>query len=234
MPPSRNQTPSHISHKPPYTKDRDRDKDKAAGMKDPSRQSSAGNTVATGTGLAANSNSASDKKSIAIRDTGMVDHDDAKMEKRRRKKAKREREGQMDVTMAINVKSDDGPIKEEKVVKARPLAPSNVTQNHNDNQVAPKHPSSDPKQSNATTTPLINKNDAKANKLELKVEKQKMRLKEAEARAAADAERARKDTERIKELEESVKALNDTLEAKDQAAQGIQGVVDEHLKVSRL
>lgn len=227
MPPSRHQTSSNTSHKPPYTKER-----ATGGMKGPSRQTSTGSTGATGTVAAAKASP--DKMPTLVQEKGIGEASDAKMEKRRKKKAKRERESNMDVDITTNVKP------EEKVVRARPLAPSNISQtSHNTNinkaQTHLTQPVSDAKASaipnNASQLP---KPESRSNKLEQKVEKQKMKLKEAEARAAADAERSRKDAERIKELENSVKELKSALEAKEEAAEGVQGVVDQQLEVSSL
>ena len=236
MPPSRHQTPSHTSHKPPYHKER-----AAAGMKGPSRQSITGSTGATGL-VGAAAKSSPDKKPVITQQRGLGENEDAKMDKKRRKKARRERESNADVDMAANVKTEDQEVKvkEEKAVKSRPLAPTAVIQGQNDTRNAHNQT---PSQHQATTHPAPkhgitnnasqpNKPESRSNKLELKVEKQKMKLKEAEARAAADAERSRKDTERIKELEESVKEMKDALEAKEQAAEGVQDVVKQHLAVS--
>jgi hypothetical protein len=209
-------------------------------MKGPSRQSSTGSTGATGIGAAAKPNP--DKKPIITQERTIGENDDGKVDKKRRRKGRKERESNTDVDMAINVKSEDQEVKEEKVVKARPLAPHAISQVHIDtrnaqNQTPSQHqtPSqSAPKQGITNNASQPNKPESRSHKLEQKVEKQKMKLKEAEARAAADAERSRKDTERIKELEESVKELTEVLKAKEQAAEGVQGVVNEHLAVSLL
>jgi hypothetical protein len=223
MPPSRNQTPSNTSHKPPYPKER------AAGMKGTSRQSSTGSTGATGV-----AKSSPDKKPVSSIQEGGVEIEDAKMDKRKRRSRKRDRASQVDdysKDTAVGINVEEREVKEERVVKARPLAPSTITQVQNATNQSQPHPTTAPKHSSIpNTAPQPSKND-RSSKLEQKVEKQRIKLKEAEARAALDAERSRKDTERIKQLEESVKEIKAALEAKEEAAEGVQGVVDEHLQV---
>ena len=208
-------------------------------MKGTSRQSSTASTGATGL-VGAAAKSSPDKKPIITHERGLGENEEGKVDKKRRKKARKERESNVDIDMAVNVKSEDHEVKEEKVIKARPLAPASITQAQIDTRHAqhqtPSHPhapsQSAPKHGITNNASQPNKPESRSNKLELKVEKQKMKLKEAEARAAADDERSRKDSERIKELEESIKEMKDALEAKEQAAEGVQGIVDQHLAVS--
>jgi len=235
MPPSRQQTQSHTSHKPPYPKHR------YVNGNLPPRHSSTGSTGATGLVEAA-ANSSPGKKPVNTQERNIGENEEGKIDKKRRKKARKERESNVDVGMAANVKAEDQEVKEEKVVKARPLVPHAIiqaqvdtrnaqnqtpSQHHAPSHLAPKH--------GITNNALQpNKAESRANKLEQKVEKQKIKLKEAEARAAEEAERSRKDAEKIKDLEESVKELKNALEVKEQAAEGVQGVVNEHLAVSCL
>ena len=207
----------------------------------PPRHSSTGSTGATGLVEAA-ANSSPGKKPVITQERNFGENEEGKIDKKRRKKARKERESNVDVGMPANVKAEDQEVKEEKVVRARPLAPHAITQAQVDtrnaqNQTPSQHPApshSAPKHGITNNASQPNKAESRSHKLEQKVEKQKMKLKEAEARAAEEAERSRKDAEKIKELEDSVKELKNALEIKEQAAEGVQGVVNEHLAVSVL